>query len=211
MIINELTHYDKGKYLVRFDDGSHIYLYRSEINELKLKENDDINQQLYDHIIRNVIGKRATRRAMHILEKRDKTEKQLRDKLRENDYPEVSIDMAIDYVKSYGYIDDERFCSNYISYRIEKQSKSKITTDLINKGIDKELILRIYEDYYEESFIEKQIIRLLEKKHYMDVKKDKSMVNKIIQSIMRKGYTYSQVKSVINNIDNSQDFGDDIY
>jgi len=210
MIIIEITHYDKGKYLVTFDDGTSIYLYRSEINELKLKENDDIDIEKFDHILRDIIGKRATRRAMHILEKRDKTEKQLRDKLRENNYPEISINIAIDYVKSYGYIDDERFCSNYISYRVEKQSRSKISMDLINKGIDKELISRVYDEYYEEEFTDNQILKLLEKKHYMDIREDKNQVNKIVQSIMRKGYSYSKIRAVINKIDDYQDFGDDI-
>ena len=42
------------------------------------------------------------------------TEKKLRQKLVEGKYPEDIIDIALAYVKSYGYIDDEAYARDYM-------------------------------------------------------------------------------------------------
>lgn len=205
MLISEIKYLDKGKYSVILDNDEEILLYRSEIKDLGLEEGFALTEELYEHIIVDVLGLRAKKRAMHILEKRDKTEKQLRDKLNENHYPQKSIDIAIDYVKSFKYLDDERYCYNYISYRIEKKSFQKLKAELMTKGISKELIDETYEELYQSSYTENQIRDLLQKKRYNDYSDDKDKRRKIIQSILRKGYTFSQIKAVIDCNDLSQD------
>ncbi len=205
MLISEIKYLDKGKYSVIFDNDEEILLYRSEIKDLGLEEGFALTEELYEHIIVDVLGQRAKKRAMHILEKRDKTEKQLRDKLKENHYPQKSIDIAIDYVKSFKYLDDERYCYNYISYRIEKKSFQKLKAELMTKGISKELIDETYEELYQSSYTKNQILGLLQKKRYNDYSDDKDKRRKIIQSILRKGYTFSQIKAVIDCNDLSQD------
>jgi len=205
MLISEIKYLDKGKYSVILDNDEEILLYRSEIKDLGLEEGFTLTEELYEHIIVDVLGLRAKKRAMHILEKRDKTEKQLRDKLTENHYPQKSIDIAIDYVKSFKYLDDERYCYNYISYRIEKKSFQKLKAELMTKGISKELIDETYEELYQSSYTENQILGLLQKKRYNDYSDDKDKRRKIIQSILRKGYTFSQIKAVIDCNDLSQD------
>lgn len=205
MLISEIKYLDKGKYSVILDNDEEILLYRSEIKDLGLEEGFALTEELYEHIIVDVLGLRAKKRAMHILEKRDKTEKQLRDKLKENHYPQKSIDIAIDYVKSFKYLDDERYCYNYISYRIEKKSFQKLKAELMTKGISKELIDETYEELYQSSYTENQIRDLLQKKRYNDYSHDKDKRRKIIQSILRKGYTFSQIKAVIDCNDLSQD------
>ena len=54
------------------------------------------------------ILRRAKLRAIHLLEYRDRTEKDMRRKLQQGDYPPEVIDKTIEYLKSYGYIDDKR-------------------------------------------------------------------------------------------------------
>ncbi|MCR5272228.1 MAG: recombination regulator RecX [Lachnospiraceae bacterium] len=210
MTVCEIIYLEKGKYRVVFDRADELIMYRSELKESCLEEGGFLSDDKYDDLICNVIGKRATKRAMHILEKRDKTEKQLRDKLKENSYPDKSIDIAIDYVKSFGYLDDERYCYNYISYRIEKQSAYKLKSALLLKGIDKTIIESVYEELNDSSYAVEQIASLLEKKHFFDYINDSDKKNKIIQSIMRKGYGYSQILDVIKNCKKNQDIGDEI-
>jgi regulatory protein len=47
----------------------------------------------------------------------DQTERELKNKLREAGYPECIIDKTLDYVKSYGYINDSRYAANFIRAR----------------------------------------------------------------------------------------------
>ena len=51
----------------------------------------------------------ARRKAMRLLEHMDRTEKGLREKLRQAGFTSQAVDHALTYVEAYGYIDDERY------------------------------------------------------------------------------------------------------
>ena len=74
------------------------------------------------------LSKRAKLRCMHLLERRDYTEKQLRDKLRlgKTQYPPEIIDEAIAYVKAYHYVDDARYARQYVECMKVKKSRRQI-------------------------------------------------------------------------------------
>lgn len=61
---------------------------------------------------------------LYLLRSMDRTEQQLRQKLKEGDYPEEIIDIAIAYVQKLHYQDDRRYASNYVDYR--KKNKSRL-------------------------------------------------------------------------------------
>ena len=102
---------------------------------------------------------------MHLLEKQDRTERQLYDKLKQNGYPESCIESAIAYVKSYHYIDDFRYASTYIRYHQEKKSRQKLKMELMAKGIGRDLVDAALEEEY-VSDDQKKIAELLQKRHY---------------------------------------------
>ena len=156
---------DKGKAGIRFDDGTEAVLYKGEIRKLGIEEGCVVTEAVYDKILNEILGKRAIRRAMHLLEKQDRTERQLYDKLKQNGYPESCIESAIAYVKSYHYIDDFRYASTYIRYHQEKKSRQKLKMELMAKGIGRDLVDAALEEEY-VSDDQKKIAELLKKRHY---------------------------------------------
>ena len=86
--------------------------------------------------------KRAKLRCMHLLEKRDYTEKELRQKLMtgKTEYTEEQIDAAIAYVKSFHYVDDGRYACKYIEAMQSRKSRKQIEQELYQKGVAKELV-----------------------------------------------------------------------
>ena len=77
----------------------------------------------------------------------DRTEAQLREKLLQAEFSPELVEDAIAYVKSYGYIDDERYVRNYIEYRREQKSRRQLEQELqYRKGEPQELIQKVYED-----------------------------------------------------------------
>ena len=131
---------EKGKARIRFDDGTEVVLYKGEIRKLGIEEGCVVTEAVYDKILNEILGKRAIKRAMHLLEKQDRTERQLYDKLKQNGYPESCIESAIAYVKSYHYIDDFRYASTYIRYHQEMKSRQKLKMELMAKGIGRDLV-----------------------------------------------------------------------
>ena len=143
-------------------------------------------------MIKEVIGKRAKKRAMHLLEKMERTEKQLRDKLLDNEYPESCIDMAIAYVKSYHYLDDERYACNYVRFAQEKKSRQRIKQDLMQKGIGRDLIEYALEEEFESDETQK-IQELLEKKHFHYGDTDQKEFQRIYNFLLRRGFRSSDI------------------
>ena len=69
--------------------------------------------------------RRAKLRALHLLTALDRTEAQLREKLQAS-YGEEAVETAIEYVKSFGYLDDERYVRVYIESKSRTKSRKQI-------------------------------------------------------------------------------------
>lgn len=201
MLITEITELDKKRCKI-FIDGEYAFvLYKGEIRDYRIKSGEEISESIYDEIISAVLPKRAKLRAMNLLQKKDYTEKQLRNKLSEGLYPADIIDDAISYVKSYKYLDDDRYARDYITYHMDSRSRSRITQDLAGKGISKELIATAMDELYADddgsSEIE-QIRLLLVKKHYDPENSDYKEKQKIMAFLMRKGYSMSLIRKAMS-------------
>lgn len=197
MYIEQIEQLEKGKRRLRFETGESLILYKGEIRSFGLLEGQDISDTLYQELLYDVIGKRATKRAMHLLEKQDRTEYQLREKLRQNEYPKEAIEQAVAYVKSYHYIDDLRYACSYVRYQKEKKSSRRIQQDLQKKGVAKELIEQALcqEGNEDETGA---IQKLLEKKGYTpDMPREQA--NKIYQFLLRRGYKSSDILYVMRS------------
>ena len=93
----------------------------------------------YDDLQKEII-RQAKARALKILEFSDKTEKQLRDKLKEGEFPPFAVDEAIEYVRGFHYIDDLRYAEAYIRGRRSRKSTYELRMELRQKGLDPDTI-----------------------------------------------------------------------
>lgn len=194
--VTEYESLGKGKLRVRFDNEAELILYRGEVKQWKLREEAQISEEEYQKLLTEVVGKRAKKRAMHLLERMDRTEKQLRDKLEDGKYPQVCIDEAIAYVRKYHYIDDYRYACTFIRYSQEKMSRLQLKMKLAQKGVPRDLIDRALEEEYsgEESV---QIARLLEKRKFVAREADDREFQRTYQYLLRRGFRSSDILRVM--------------
>lgn len=129
----------------------------------------------------------------------DRTEAQLRDKLLQAEFEAEIVEQAIAYVKSFGYLDDERYVRNYIEVRQSVKSRRQLEQELqYRKGVPKELIQKVYEEL--EPADEKALIRRqLEKKNYDPLTCEEKLRQKLIASLLRKGFQMSDILDVMKN------------
>ncbi|MEE1305869.1 MAG: regulatory protein RecX [Agathobacter sp.] len=182
----------KGRIRVQFDTGITGIFYRGEALKASLSTDVILSDEEYEILLRDVLGKRAAKRAMHLLEQMDRTEKQLRDKLKAGEYPECCIDQAVEYVKRFHYLDDRRYAENYIRFSQNKMSRRNLSAKLMQKGISRDIVELALEEGY-ESDESKQIQALLEKKHYNPEVKDEGEFRRIYQYLMRRGFRSSDI------------------
>ena len=203
-VITSIEELDKSRVKVYIDEQFAFVLYKGELRSMGLKQNSAITEHQLFQITSEILPKRAKKRAMNLLQKRQYTEKQLRDKLKQGLYQEEVIDDAVEYVKSFHYIDDLRFDSDYILYYSEYRSRGRIENDLIKKGIDRDVILKAYALTEEKDNLtdEQDLIRKeLEKKHFHIDEADFTQKQKIIGYLYRKGFRLENIRNVIDVVD----------
>ena len=157
--------------------------------------------------------KRAKLRAMHLLTKRPYTERKLRQKLQESMYTEECIDIAIAYVKSYGYIDDTQYACDFINYHSSSMSRKQIETKLSQKGISQEVIRLAYEKECpmgQEKLELEQIMSLFHKRYDGRMPEEPGDRMKMMQFFQRKGYSPNMVKNALKAV-NEDGILDEIY
>ena len=196
LLVTEVIPREKGRTFIRFENGMEVLLYKGEVRKLSLQEGTYIPREKYDEIIYEILGTRAKKRALFLLERMDRTERQLRDKLTQNGYPKICVDLAVDYVKKYHYIDDMRYAVNFISCQQNKKSRQKLKMDLLSKGIDKSMIEQALDEVF-TSDERLKIRQLLEKKHYDPKECERKEKQKIYQYLMRRGFKSSDILHVM--------------
>lgn len=199
--ICEIKPLEKGKSALILDNGEELILYRSELRALSLSGQKELPEELYRKIMDEIIGLRAKKRAMHLLERMDRTEKQIYDKLLQSGYPQECIDNAILYVKKYHYIDDRRYASNYIRCYQDRKSRLRMQQDLLRKGVSRALIEEVLEEEFQAD--ERiQIRSLLEKRGFDATECDEKERQRCYQFLMRRGFKSSDILKVMRDSDN---------
>ena len=127
----------------------------------------------------------------------DRTEEQLRQKLKQKSYSEDVIEQAVEYVKSFGYINDERYARHFVENRKKTKSKQEISAMLSQKGLKREVIAQALEMSYCSEDAVKAIRYLAEKKHYSPENSDDKEKKKIYDYLLRKGFYHEDIRQVI--------------
>ena len=76
--VTECTTLGKGRLRFHLDNGTELVLYRGEAKQFRMREGSTLSDEEEHQLIYEVVGKRAKRRTMHLLEQMDRTEQQLR-------------------------------------------------------------------------------------------------------------------------------------
>lgn len=197
MTVTNIELVSKTKYRIFLDNKFAFVLYKGELSRYHIEIDAEISEVQYQEIKQNVIVKRAKLRAMHLLNDMDRTENQLREKLRANYYTEDVIEEAMNYVKSFGYVNDLNYAKRFVDSRKDKKSKKEIYILLSNKGLSRDLIEIAFEECYDRSDGRSAITELLRKKKYCAETADEKEKQKMIAFLMRKGFSYDDIRQVL--------------
>lgn len=195
MVITKLEFGEKNKVRVFIQEEFAFLLYTSDIKKYHLKENEHIEQEKYEFIIKETVFRRAKQKAIAILNRMDKTEYELRQKLHQSEYTDNIIEATIEYIKSYHYIDDRRYAENYIRYKGMKKSKKQIEMELYQKGISKDIIAEVLEQGMDDT---EAIKRAIQKKTKDASKLSWKERQAIAAYLYRKGFCSEDIKKHLN-------------
>ena len=197
MYVTKLEPVTKAKYKVFLEEQFAFVLYKGELSRYKIEEGATLSQETVEEIKKEILEKRAKLRAMHLLERMDRTEAELRAKLKGDLYPEDIIETAMQYVKSFGYIGDMAYAKRFVESRQHSKSKLEIKMLLLQKGVSKEIVQTVLKDCFEEQDELAAIRRLVQKKRFCAETATEAEKKKMYGYLLRKGFSYEDVRQVI--------------
>lgn len=146
MWITKLEDAGKRRTRVFLDEESFCLLYPSEMRELGIREDQEMDEDRFA-AMQKMLLQRAERKALSLLEYKDRTRKELQDRLLRLEYPEHVVEDAVAYVELYGYINDEEYVRRYMEYKADSKSRRQIMQELRQKGIKSSLLEHIWDEY----------------------------------------------------------------
>lgn len=192
MLITFVEEITKQKYKIFLDYKFAFVLYKGEMQLYGIELEEELSDFNYKHIMNVVLYKRAKNRALYLISAKNYTEAMIRQKLKQNLYPETTIDRVLAFLKEYKYINDSVYTKDYIKTYANKKSITFIKQKLALQGIDSDVIksnideMEIDEKNAITSFILKKCNNL--------GNIDKENEIKIMNALCRKGFHYNDIK-----------------
>lgn len=195
MLVTNIEKDGKYKYKVFLDESYVFWLSKKELYFLKIKLGTELTEEQYQKIRKEIILPKCKRKAISYLQLCDRTENELRGKLKMQLYAEDIIDQTMDYLRLYGYLDDSRVIARYIEQHRRRHSKRWIEQHLLQKGICKEQITEYFgEDYSEDEAIKKALYKKTKGNQIADYTERQ----KVIAYLGRQGFRMDQILKAIN-------------
>ena len=166
------------------------------------KDGTEITQEEWESLTDSIYYKKAVDKCYDLLSRRDHSVKELKTKLLRT-VDEKNADKAIEKMLELGYLDDEKYARNLVKYlaQTRNMSKNHIKQEMFKRGIPNEIIVMVMEDYEFDNV--SCVVDLILTK-YRNKLNNEDGNKKVIASLMRKGFSYSDIKNAFYRIENEE-------
>lgn len=164
--------------------------------ETLLKHNIKIGTEFEEEELENILIESesivAFNKALKYLTKGLKSEFEILNYLKNKGFIDKVIDIVMEKLRQYNYINDEYVCESYVNFYKQKYGKNKIKQGLLLKKIDEETIDKFLNYCEDEEKVNKLIEKFLKNKT-----RDFKTKQKLINNLLYKGYSYDEVIKLV--------------
>jgi regulatory protein len=199
MIVTSLKEQVKNKDRVSvFVDSKYSFsLTISELLDTKLKVGQEIDEVKLKSLKKLSDDGKLRMRVLEWLTIRPHSERELRDYLYRKKVEKEQIEQLVEYVQAKGYQNDEYFGKWFAESRLRKnKSWRAIEAELISKGLDRVTIQSIATEVggsgNDSEALQKLIDKMSNKSRYQNKQK-------LIQYLISKGFSYTDIKDNLNS------------
>lgn len=195
MKITDISSGKKKNFYIFIDGEFNFSAYADIVYKYSLNIGDEIDEETLNAAKEEQNILYANNKALDILSRAGCSEKGLYKKLTEKGIDEKNAADAVAYAKGLGFIDDEKLLPDICLHLLNDKGygKIRIINYLITKGFERDMISAALEklEFDSTDGIVEQI-----KKSKTDFS-DRKAVSKLYQKLLRKGFTFSEIKTAI--------------
>lgn len=190
----------KDRYNIFIDEEFRFGLDEGVVARFGLYEKMEIDQSLVEQIEQEEVVAKAFNAAANFLKTRERSKKEIRDKLKVKEYTSNVIESVIDKLERLDIVNDKRFAEVFIRDRMKLKPKGKkvLQIELLQKGVDKNIIEEVFETLLggeEELDLAKKVYEKALKKYGNP--DDIEIRQKITKYLLGKGFGYSLIEKIV--------------
>ena len=164
-----------------------------------IKDGTDISEEQWQKLVDAINYKKAVNKCYDLLSRRDHSVKELRTKLLRT-VDEQNADRAIERMLELGYLDDEKYAETLLNHLINNKNMSSafIKQEMYKRGVPSDIISEILSETEIDNV---SCIKELILTKYRNKLMAENGREKVTASLMRKGFSYSDIKSAFNELE----------
>lgn len=188
-----------GCRLVILKGGEEIRVPTALFRLYTLKVNDPVAPENYRLLLRKSEARCALETAARILEVRDKSVEEIKNKLLSAGYSEQATQAACGKLTSAGYLNDRRYAENTLDRLSKKYGAIRLKRELRQRGVREELVEELLLRNGEDAQIEAAVL-LARKALGRKPGEAKDLYRRAFSALARRGYTPEVVKSALHQV-----------
>ena len=172
--------------------------------EIQLKyglyEGMEIDKRFIEEVLLEEEKLKAKNKALKVLSYRQRSEKEVVDKLKKEGFSQEIIDKTVEFLKGYNLIDDLNFAKNFVMDKsnINKYGPERIKYELYMKGIPESIINKVLKDYDDEYSVALELARKKINSYKNDNKS--AIYRKLGGFLQRRGFSYECILKVLREL-----------
>ncbi len=195
----------KQQYYSVFVDGEFSFsLSENQLADRRLRKGDELSDEQIEDYKELTNASKAYSKALNYLSFRPRSIHEVEQHLEQSEFSEAQIASATSELLSRGYLDDRAFAESWIRSRraLKYRSRRVLIQELVQKGVDKDLVEQVLADSPDEQSDEATIMELIQKKRLLA---RYPVEQKLISYLLSQGFAYSSVKQALEKIKDSTD------
>lgn len=170
-------------------------------NQSALEAGVVISQSTLSHLLREDGEAKAYRRALYFASFRTRSEREIRERLKRDEWPDEIIDGAIERLKAEKVLDDAQFAASWVENRSFSRPRGAyaLRQELRGKGVGREEIEAALPTADEES--ENALAALRAKWRTWERFEGREREQKMIEFLQRRGFNYSTARGALKRLD----------
>lgn len=195
MVITGIEPRRKGLSELYIDGESALKLDTFILESQYIRVGMEITDEELFALIKLSQNRRASEKALYLLERRSHSKKELVDKISRTEDKEAAL-AAADRMEEIGLVDDEDFARRYAEelFARKRFGINRVKQELYRKGIDRDVIDAILE---EQEFDSGENIRNILERKYPRYAEDEKIKQRAFAALQRMGYSYSEIRDAL--------------
>lgn len=178
---------------------------------LGLRVGREVDKRKIGEILHKEETKKAKDYAFKLLSYRPRSIKEIEDRLKRKDYSSKVILEVIKSLKRLKFLDNKEFAKMWMENRIRTRplGRYRLKQELIQKGIDKDLVEKTLSNYREEKEIElaKELTQRKLRKSYRSLDRLTAQ-RRLYGFLQRRGFSYDTIQEVMKELRGAENEGE---